>query len=639
MINIRLSRLTILAFASLLSIPIIYGGPLLFVGLDDINMVRHFDHGESQIALGWLEAYRNGPLFSGPVEVYMAYPKFFYNLAGVVLYPLAIFSELDYKTIVITWRIFNTIFAGLASIALFVLARCILQSTLAAYISALLLSITPEFLIWSSNVRPNPLEQLLIFLGLIGCLKILDQPTPKWFMISTILTALAFATKFGSIPLVLLIPMISVYCIWKKRTHEDEFTKFIKDYSNLFGIGLPIALFFGLLMTLLISISLVHHDFSSQDLLYSWTSPGIDLHQQTRLRQILQQWHNLVNLIVWGGLIISISTTTLGALLWYKAKILKSAIAVNPSLALFAWLIGSIFVITGLTYIAVYFLVSPAHIANPSHFLSHIGFEFRYVALGASHGLGGSTPSIADFLGQLFIEMHWSWLFFIPPLIVALVFSKHADKYKSGTKNARVILSLFIIISLSLFVATRYPSIRHILPAIGIIYIYVAAQITPLINTSHLNIKLYTATFLGICILAGATLQTTQSYKHWANNMDKPNDIGMHVGAWLSENYSPDTKIMVDSWIFYVPPEFENIKNTQIIEQPLMKKPLADQIKEIKAAINEYQPEIIITTDSDIHTSNVQLEELFPIDYQIAALFPSTQRRDKYNSVSIYRKQ
>ncbi|MBH52077.1 MAG: hypothetical protein CL785_02860, partial [Chloroflexi bacterium] len=219
-------------------------------------MVRHFDHGESEIALGWLKAYTNGPLFSGNLDIYMAYPKFFYNLAGVVLYPLAMVSELDYKTIVITWRILNMIFAGLASIALFVLARCILQSTLAAYISALLLSITPEFLIWSSNVRPNPLEQLLIFLGLLGCLKILGKPTTKWFIVSTILTALAFATKFGSIPLALLIPLISIYCIWTKRTQKDEFTKLIKTYSTLFTICLPIAVFLGLLITILLSVSL-----------------------------------------------------------------------------------------------------------------------------------------------------------------------------------------------------------------------------------------------------------------------------------------------------------------------------------------------------------------------------------------------
>ncbi len=638
MINIRISRLTILALASLVSIPIIYGFPLLFVGLNDINMVRHFDHGESEIALGWLEAYRNGPLFSGPVEVYMAYPKFFYNLAGIVLYPLAIFSELDYKTIVITWRIFNMIFSGLALIALFVLARYVLQSTLAAYVSSLLLSITPEFLIWSSNVRPNPLEQLLIFLGLISCLKLLDKPTIKWFTISTILTALAFATKFGSIPLALLIPLMSIYCIWTKRTRKDEFAKLIKTYSTLFTICLPIAVFLGLLIAILLSVSLVHHDFSSQSLLYSWTSPGVELQQQTRLREILQEWHSLVNLIVWGGLIIAILSTTLSALFWYKSRQFGSTVTLTPNRSLFTWLIGSIFLITGLTYVSIYFLVSPAHIANPSHFLSHIGFEFRYVALGASHGIGGSPPTISDFFGKVLVQMHWSWLFFIPPIIVALIFSNHAGQYKETTKHAKVVLSLFMVISLGLFLATRYPSIRHILPVFGIGYIYIAGQITPLLNKWHFNIKLFTATCLGICILAGATLQIFHSYKNWTDAMNKPNDIGMHVGSWLSENYTVDTKIMTDLWIFYIPPEFQNVKNTQIIEQSLVGKPLAEQIQEIKDAINEYQPEIIITTDSDIHTPNVQLEKIFSTEYQLAAVFPSSQSRDQYSRVSIFSK-
>jgi len=402
---------------------------------------------------------------------------------------------------------------------------------------------------------------------------------------------------------------------------------------------LPIAVVLGLLMTLLLSLSLVHHDFSSQNLLYSWTAPGVDAQQQARLNQILQEWHSLVNLIVWGGLITVISSTTVGSLLWYKARLLKSTIIPNPSLLLFAWLIGSIFVITGLTYVSIYFLSSPAYIANPSHFLSHIGFEFRYVALGAAHGLGGSPPSISEFFNQLLFQMHWGWLFFIPPLIVGLAFTNRSELYKDKTKNASVMLGLFMIISSGLFLATRYPSIRHILPTIGIAYIYVAAQVTPLINKWHFNMKLCAATCFGVCILAGATLQMIHSYKNWADTMNKPNDIGMHVGAWLSENYPSDTKIMTDSWIFYIPPEFANVKNTQIIEQPLVKQPIAEQIQEIKTAINEYQPEIIITTDSDIHTSNVQLEEIFSKDYQLAALFPSTQNRDKYSSVSIFRKQ
>ena len=120
--------------------------------------------------------------------------------------------------------------------------------------------------------------------------------------------------------------------------------------------------------------------------------------------------------------------------------------------------------------------------------------------------------------------------------------------------------------------------------------------------------------------------------------MNKPNDIGMHVGSWLSENYTVDTKIMTDLWIFYIPPEFQNVKNTQIIEQSLVGKPLAEQIQEIKDAINEYQPEIIITTDSDIHTPNVQLENILSTEYQLAAIFPSSQSRDQYSSVSIFSK-
>ena len=84
------------------------------------------------------------------------------------------------------------------------------------------------------------------------------------------------------------------------------------------------------------------------------------------------------------------------------------------------------------------------------------------MALGASHGIGGSPPTISDFFGKVLIQMHWSWLFFIPPIIVALLFSNHAGQYKETAKQAKVVLSLFMAFASLLEQHYKYSTLTKI---------------------------------------------------------------------------------------------------------------------------------------------------------------------------------
>ena len=65
----------LLLLAVLAAIPLAYSLPLVSGGLDNLNLVRHFDQGESEIARNWVGTYARGPLCAPPFDAFLNYPK------------------------------------------------------------------------------------------------------------------------------------------------------------------------------------------------------------------------------------------------------------------------------------------------------------------------------------------------------------------------------------------------------------------------------------------------------------------------------------------------------------------------------------------------------------------------------------
>lgn len=77
----------------------------------------------------------------------------------------------------------------------------------------------------------------------------------------------------------------------------------------------------------------------------------------------------------------------------------------------------------------------------------------------------------------------------------------------------------------------------------------------------------------------------------------KPLDTGLQIGEWLKKRYDTKTRIMTDSWTFYVPPSFENLVSTRTATSKEKHKNLQEQA--VKELIVKFDPEVIIIADPD----------------------------------------
>ncbi len=373
-------------------------------------------------------------------------------------------------------------------------------------------------------------------------------------------------------------------------------------------------------------------------MLHAWTAPGVNTSQHQRLLEILTGWHSLVQVIVWGGAAASLGLVGVSLLLWREFTRVQTLDQIEPSVKLFTLMTISLYSTTFLIYSLVFFLVSPAFIANPSSFLSHFGFQFRYTALGASYGIGGAEPSIIEFIISLTKALHWGWLVIIPFVIIGLILNHKHQENIPNYKTKQLYIYSFIVISIILLFNT-YAAIRHIIPVIGLIY---ALSLIPFLTSINKRKSSWTITANGL-LGAGAclviALNIIYSYQDWQDSRDKPLDIGVHVGAWLSQNYAKETKILKDVWYFYIPPVFTDVENTQFIEHTLVGEPKNAKTLAVKQYLDSYNPDIIITTRSDVHTLVVNLEEITPENYDLVATFTSDLRRDLYSKVNIFQKE
>ena len=184
-----------------------------------------------------------------------------------------------------------------------------------------------------------------------------------------------------------------------------------------------------------------------------------------------------------------------------------------------------------------------------------------------------------------------------------------------------------------------YAAIRHIIPVIGLLYALSLIPLLVSINEIRSSWTIPTSGLLGAGACLVMVLNIIYSHQDWRDSRDKRSDIGIHVGTWLSQNYPVDTKILKDVWYFYIPPVFTNVENTQFIEQALIRKTKDAKALAIKKYINSYNPDIIVTTTSDVHTPEINLESISSEYYNLVAMFPSELRRDRYSNVSIFEKK
>jgi hypothetical protein len=627
------------ALTVLVMIPVLYATPLVGVGMKDMHAVRHLDEGEFTILRAWKDVYPRGPLYAGPFDELHIYPKTFYNLAGILLYPYGYSQGEDFRMVLIVWRAMNVLFGIGAVWMLFVLVRRVFKSDVAAFIAATLFATTPDFLAWTTNVRPNPFEQLLIFATLFFCVLLTEGFSYRYFLLASLTGALAFASKYGGVVFLVLVPGFCLYLIWRRNGERDQLAAVVYRQVQVLRAAFPFL--FVAVGTVLVMFVWVFYrsQWDGVSLFLSLSNSAFPPDFVPKVVGKLSHWRLFVNAVPWGLLVgLVIVTAALAALRRWSRWM--SADSVRPCVSVYAFLLVMFMIQTAGIYAAIFFITGPAYIVNPSHFVSQVGFMIYYSGLGGSYG-DRPLPTLLEALRNTAAEMPAWWLF--APLAAYAVFMQLRDRNLSAVDyDRRLVLWSYVLASIAVFLVTRVVVVRHVLPAIGLLYGFVGYAVVRAIGDSRRWRLSGAFSAALVVLLAGyAGVNVSAAVERWETKWQSGSDIGFAVGDWLKQQYPLNTRILTDHWTFYTPPEFKNVSTTTFAEWK--GKSRSEKEDCVRQLIQTFKPEVVIVTRDKTHPKPVELEKLLSADpalrfqrYHLIKSFESQRRGDRLRSVQVY---
>ena len=585
--------------AILLLPALLYNLPIIGQGVEDFNTVLHFDESDGQL-YQFHGQYEKGPLYAVPFDNMNVYPKAFYSLAGVVLYPYTAIAGQDVTTVVVTWRVLNMLATMGAVIVLFLLARRVFKSDIVAFVGAFAFAITPEVLIWTAAVRPNPLEYLLTFATLYLCVRLIERFSYRAFLLVALLGGLAFATKYGGWIFVILLPALALYLLRRNESTGSLWSDFVGGQVRLFRAVAPL---------LVVVVGVLGGGLGWLMFTNSWDPVALVLDvsgrafppdKLARAPVYLENWRWLLELVAYGGLALSV--IVIGGLLalWRAARPSTFAGTVAPSAGMYALLGVLLTAQVIVIYVVVYLVTGPVYVAQPDYLVSQGGWTVYWTALGGSHGGLGGTAAGVESVGNSFRilvdQLHIGWIGFGGLLLYALYREISQKGRPSVDRNMRTFLWISAGIIVAIVLASRLPQIRHMLPAVGILYLFIADAIVPRLSAISRpeNWRVASATALPLVILLVVMVgfHFNGAYEDWDYKRSKPQDTGLEVGSWLKQHYPEDTRIMTDWWTFYVPPIFTNTATVTHVDRAERRTDFKRQA--VRDAILDFDPQVII---------------------------------------------
>jgi hypothetical protein len=636
-----------LALVGILAVPLSYGIPLVGAGLDNLNLVRHFDHDEYYTYQAWSERYLRGPLHARPFDPNDYYPPLFYNLAGLLLYPYARLHGGTFPSALLVWRGLNLLASLGMVVMLFALARRVFRSTMVAAVSALLLAVTPDFLWWSTNVRPHPLEQLFTLAALYACVRLCEGFAPphgmKWFWWAALFGASAFSSKYGGALFLALLPAVATWVI-ASGPSQPERSRLIREQARLGQRLIPWLLIPCMALGGWLLWAWWSHRGDGVALFLEWTQgafapPG----RFERVRELLERHRTMLNAL--GALGLSGVVAGIAALgaLWRWARMARMRPIAKPTRWTWLCLSALFAAYTASVYVGVYLASGPLALAHPGHWLARVGYMLHYIVLGGEHG--AIQPSWLEALARSRAEFHPGWLLLLPGLGYAVVAHfRTTTPASSGApfeRRQRHLLWVFALGVVVIFVATKVIAMRHLLPAIAVLYAFVAEAAVRALHPATALIRRAART--GIAALASITLiwHGAEALDQHQGKRAQANDVGLQVGQWLAQRYDSRTAIMTDLWTFYVPPQFARATTTWTA---MWAEKRRDQWPEAVARLLvSADPDVIIVTDPRYQTIPVRVEPLLQSDatlrnrgYHVVRQFSNPSRYGKHDGVLVY---
>ena len=634
--GLRLSRRAVyipIAVLMLALVPLLYDLPLVGLGIEDLNMVGYLDEGDLQMYT-FHGQYQRGPLHAPLFDNMNIYPKAFYNLVGVFLYPYTAISGGDLQLVMKTWRVFNMLAAMGAVIVLFLLARRVFRSDAVALLGAFVFAITPGFLAWTSGVRPNPMELLLIFATLYFGVRLFEGFSYRTFLIAAVLAALAFSSKYGGWLFVGLLPALAVYVLWRSQHVRDRWADAVKGQIRLFRTAIPFLVTGVMVLGGGLGWLLFTHSWDTTALILDISDSAFPPDKLARAPEYLETWRWLTEVVAFGALAASVIAIGVLVAVWRFSSRWGSTGSVRPSVPLYvflaAWLVVQVILIYGL----VYFATGPVYLARPDHFVSQFGFMIYYTALGGSYGPLREAPGFVESFQDFVNLFHPVWIGFAA-LIAYAGFREFFGRGRTDQgREQRLFLWLFAAISVAVVIGTRQAQIRHVLPALAILSLLIACATIPHLkaitqpNTWRTAWAGAAPVLVMVALLVGFHIKV--AIGDWDFKRSKPSDTGFQVGEWLQQRYPTDTWVMTDWWMFYLPPAFANTSSVTAVDRAERRPERKRQA--VLDTVVTFDPEVIVIAHPDGFEEFVNVLPLLTSDPVLNGRNYGLVQRFEYNS-------
>ncbi|MCX5696364.1 MAG: glycosyltransferase family 39 protein [Candidatus Omnitrophica bacterium] len=555
--------------------------PAVSYWVDNIRMIRHFDIDEGNLVEFAGKTYSRGVI---PLEDGVAYPQFFYYLAGIVLFPLTLLKGIDYRIIAIALRSLNIFAAIMTVILIYFFCRKFFKSIWVGIISGLSFMLCAHYLCWLLNSRPHPLEILLILATFYFCFKLMEVYRLKYLTGAIIFIGLAMATKYGGL-FVVPIAVASFLCsIIKLPTNI-----MLGHLRNKFKLISFLSIFM-MLITFFIPIIwiLLYLRFPSKFLIFRINSFDDFIHfRDFRLTGFMSFMFFALSFFWW-------LTNS------FAYRFANEGEGSDRHRRVFMLDLVFLFSVYILGFsIAIFVLVNPSYYIYPLNTIKRMVLQVA-ISTMSTHLDPRIHKPIFDPAGMvwfrmLFMDILNRWFTLL--LIIGVGFQ--AWRWRSKLKILddlflkKTMLWLYsIILFLFIFIFLHHRPHHYLLPISLFLGILISLGIFDIIKWSKYTLTRISLIFFFAILLAFGFKQrlnniiAERQYYIERNSSNNIADTGLLIGKWLDESYGPDIRIWQDCQDFYVPPKFKSVYCMNSDEN----------IEKRFTEINKISPDLLIIT-------------------------------------------
>ena len=527
--------------------------PVVGHGAKSLSMLRYFDRDEHLLVEYGTRFYQDGIL---PQQIF-GYPKFFYFVAGLFLYPYTFLFGPDSNVVAITFRAVNIASIALTAIFVNLISIKFFRSYLLGPISSLLFVLTPGIICWGLNSRTHPLEVFLITVSMYIVLSAVKGREKKMLWIAVVFAGLAMGTKYGGIFLIPTIVTAYGYLLWaeglvKEHLRPEE------------GVGKAICLGFVALGLGIFLCECYGVFFVTRN------STGLTFAQERGWPEVMFTWPFYLGLVATGiletvGLVFFLVNRKVVALyagLGRAAGEVGGRASMDLS-ALFGHKIALRFVKVSLAVLGIFLLIDVDLLIFWRRSILTMVQQLYTVSRWPDESRMG-------FLSWFALIPRTSWMGVGGTLIVVqyLVFDlwqaragiRKDDLHRQSHRS--VLLSYVLVHLGSMVLFVNFRDGRFMIPVFAFLFILGVDTVIRMPQrirgkSARMMLQAFSGILIAICIL-----ERLPSLLEWRRGIEaQESDPGVaEFVPWLSAACPDSAKIMVDNVLMYVPDHFTRLK-------------------------------------------------------------------------------